>query len=157
MNIATRGDKAVLFVRTLLFIPTTERRPGPGPTPPIDTVHASSIKTTDNNSLGTSALPFLQHPASKQTAAMLPVLQRQPACAQSGERGLGEHCPQGPRSWFFLHKQPLPHLHSSLFQMSCVRTHSPRYSRSCRTAAVPHSSWFGPRLTDVSLHSKLSS
>lgn len=43
VNIATRGDKAVLFVRTFLFIPTTERRPRPGPTPPIDTVHGSSM------------------------------------------------------------------------------------------------------------------
>lgn len=153
VNIATRRDKAVLFSRTLLFIPTTERRPTPGPTPPIDTVHGSSIKTTDNNSLGTSALPFLQHPASEQTAATLPLLQRQPARAQSGERGLGEHCPQGPRSWFFLHKQPLPHQHSSLFQWPVyVRTHSPRYSWSCRKPAVPHSSWFVPSLTDVSLH-----
>lgn len=123
VNIATRGDKAVLFIRTLLFIPTTERRPRPGPTPPIDTVHSSSIKTTDN-SLGTSALPFLQHPASEQTAATFPVLQRQPARAQSGEWGLGEHCPQGPRSWSFLHKQPLPHQHSSLLQMTCVHTYT---------------------------------
>lgn len=128
VNIATRGDKAVLFVRTLLFIPTTERSPRPGPTPPIDPVDGSSIRTTDNNSLGTPALPFLQHPASEQTAAVLPVLQGQPACAQSREQGLGEHCPQGPRSWFSLHKQPLPHQHSSFSQVSRVYTHSLWYS-----------------------------
>lgn len=98
VNIATRGDKAVLFVRTLLFIPTTERRPRAGPTPPVDTVHGSSIRTTGNNSLGTSALLFLQHPTFEQTAAMPPALQKQPARAQSGEQELGEPCPQGPRS-----------------------------------------------------------
>lgn len=36
------------------------------------------------------------------------MLQRQPACAQSREQGLGEHFPQGPRSWFFLHNSPFP-------------------------------------------------
>lgn len=42
VNIATRGDKAVLFVRTFPFIPTTERRSRPGTTPPTDRVHGSS-------------------------------------------------------------------------------------------------------------------
>lgn len=42
VNMATRRDKAVLFIRTLLFIPTTETRPKPGLVPPIDTVHGSS-------------------------------------------------------------------------------------------------------------------
>lgn len=43
VNMATRGDKAVLFIRTLLFILTSERRPRSGLTPPIDTVHGSSM------------------------------------------------------------------------------------------------------------------